>query len=136
MSILWRSWLTFSVVMATVLAILASLSILQHNAILSDLTRGRIAVVAHTTAVAFRAITDLGLPLSAMRNGDEIVARAHDVGVLAAQQVLRIREGGAVPGDLPIAQVTDFAYVVNMRVARDLGRFPPFAFMQIAEVTE
>jgi putative ABC transport system substrate-binding protein len=65
-----------------------------------------------------------------------IAARAYDVGVLAAQQALRILRDGATPGDLPIAQVTDFAYVVNMRVARDLGRFPPFTFMQIAEVTE
>jgi putative ABC transport system substrate-binding protein len=65
-----------------------------------------------------------------------IAARAYDVGQLAAQQALRILEDGATPGDLPIAQVTDFAYVVNMRVARDLGRFPPFTFMQIAEVTE
>jgi predicted MFS family arabinose efflux permease len=75
-SILWRSWLTFSVVIATVLAVLATLSILQHNAILSELIRQRIAVVAHTTAASFRSIVDLGLPLSAMRNGNEIVARA------------------------------------------------------------
>jgi hypothetical protein len=78
LSILWRSWLTFSVVMATVLAVLATLSILQHNAILSDLIRQRIAVVAHTTAASFRSIVDLGLPLSTIRNGDEIVARARE----------------------------------------------------------
>jgi putative ABC transport system substrate-binding protein len=65
-----------------------------------------------------------------------IAARAYDVGVLAAQQALRILRDGATPGDLPIAQVTDFAYVVNMRVAKQLAQFPPFAFMQIAETTE
>jgi len=65
-----------------------------------------------------------------------IAARAYDVGVLAAQQALRILLDGETPGEIPIAQVTDFAYVVNMRAARALGRFPPFAFMQIAEVTE
>ena len=76
MSILWRSWLTFSVVLATVLGVLTTLTILQHSAILSDLVRQRIAVVASTTAAAFRSIVDLGLPLSAMRHGDAVVARA------------------------------------------------------------
>jgi hypothetical protein len=29
--------------------------------------------------------------------------------------------------------VTDFAYVVNMRVARALELYPPLAFLQVAE---
>lgn len=76
MSILWRSCLAFSVVIAIVQGGLALLSVLQHNAILSDLIRQRISVVAQTTATAFQPIIDLGLPLSMMRNGDEIAARA------------------------------------------------------------
>lgn len=62
-----------------------------------------------------------------------IAARMEDVGRLAAEQSLRILRDGAIPGDLPIVQATDFAYVVNMDVAKRLNRFPPFAFLQVAE---
>ena len=62
-----------------------------------------------------------------------IAARGEDIGRLAADQALRILRDGATPGDLPIVRATDFAYVVNMEVARKLGRFPPFAFLQVAE---
>jgi putative ABC transport system substrate-binding protein len=63
-----------------------------------------------------------------------VAARYEDVGRLAADLALRILRDGAVPGELPIAQATDFAYVVNMDVARTLDRYPPFAFLQVAEV--
>jgi putative ABC transport system substrate-binding protein len=63
-----------------------------------------------------------------------IAARLEDVGRLAAEQALRILREGATPGDLPIVRATDFAYVVNMDVAKKLNRFPPFAFLQVAEV--
>jgi len=62
-----------------------------------------------------------------------IAARARDVGRAAAVQVLRILRDGAVPGDLPIERVTDFAYVVNMDVARKLGIFPSVDILQVAE---
>lgn len=64
-----------------------------------------------------------------------IAARVTDIGGLAADQALRILRDGATPGDLPIVRATDFAYVVNMEVARALGRMPPFAFLQVAETT-
>ena len=62
-----------------------------------------------------------------------IAARLEDVGRLAADQALKILRDGATPGELPIVRATDFAYVVNMEVAKKLGRFPPFAFLQVAE---
>ncbi len=62
-----------------------------------------------------------------------IAARYYDIGKLAAGQALRILRDGETPGDLPIVRATDFAYVVNMDVARKLDRIPPFAFLQIAE---
>lgn len=76
MSILGRSWLALSVVIAIVQGVLAFLSVLQHEAILSDLVRQRLAVVAQTTAASFQPIIDLGLPLSAVRGGDALAARA------------------------------------------------------------
>jgi len=57
--------------------------------------------------------------------------RSHPI--MPAEQALRILRDGVSPGELPIARATDFAYVVNMEVARRLGRYPPFSFMQIAE---
>ena len=45
----------------------------------------------------------------------------------------KILVDGAVPGDLPIAAMTDFAHVVNMDVARRLNLFPPVAILQVAE---
>lgn len=62
-----------------------------------------------------------------------IAARAYDVGRVAAEQVLRILRDGETPGDLPIARVTDFAYVVNMDVAKKLDLFPPIEILQVAE---
>ena len=62
-----------------------------------------------------------------------IAARPEEIGRIAVDQALRVLRDGAIPGDLPILQATDFAYVVNMEAARMLGRFPPFAFLQVAE---
>ena len=65
-----------------------------------------------------------------------IAARARDVGRVAADQALRILRDGATPGELPIARVTEFAYVVNMAVARKLNTFPPIDILQIAETLD
>lgn len=62
-----------------------------------------------------------------------VAARYESVGRLAAEQAVRILRDGVAPGDLPIAQATEFAYVVNMDVAKKLDRYPPFEFLQIAE---
>lgn len=72
----FRGWLTFSIVIAVAQGVLALLAILQYNAIFSDLLRQRISVIAQTTANSFKPIVNLGLPMSMMRNGDAIVARA------------------------------------------------------------
>ncbi len=71
-----RSWLIFTVVIGIVQCVLAFLAILQHDAIYSDLVRQRISVIAQTIVASYKPITDLGLPISMIRNGDAIVARA------------------------------------------------------------
>ena len=76
MSILWRSWITFTAIIATVLIVLAALSSLQHNALYSDLIRQRLSVVAQTTADSFRSVVNLGLPISMVRNAREVLVRA------------------------------------------------------------
>jgi MFS family permease/methyl-accepting chemotaxis protein len=76
MSILWRSWITFTAIIATVLIVLAVLSLLQHNALYSDLIRQRLSVVAHTSADSFQSVIKLGLPISMVRNASEVLTRA------------------------------------------------------------
>jgi predicted MFS family arabinose efflux permease/HAMP domain-containing protein len=75
MFILWRSWITFTAIIATVLIVLALLSSLQHNALYSDLIRQRLSVVAQTTADSFKSVVNLGLPISMVRNARQILER-------------------------------------------------------------
>lgn len=62
-----------------------------------------------------------------------IAAQRYDVGLLAADQAVKILRDGVSPGDLPIVRAMEFAYVVNMDVAKTLDRFPPISFLQVAE---
>ena len=63
-----------------------------------------------------------------------IAARAADVGRMAAEQVLKILRDGHTPGDIPIARIQDFAYVVNIGVAQKLNIFPPVDVLRVAEI--
>ena len=79
MSLLWRSWFAYVGIIAIALSVLAFLSVLQHDAVLSRLIQQRLAVVAQTTASSFRAVVDLGLPLSMMRNAKTVLQRAREI---------------------------------------------------------
>ena len=85
MPILWRAWIAFTTIIGIFLAILSVLAVLQHNAILSKLIRQQTAVVVQSTASSFRAVVDLGLPVSTVRNAAEILraARAAKPGISA-----------------------------------------------------
>ena len=63
-----------------------------------------------------------------------IAAWAADVGRMGADQVLKILRDGKSPGDIPIARVQDFAYVVNIGVAQKLNIFPPVDVLRVAEI--
>ncbi len=76
MSILWRSWITFTAIIATVLIVLSLLSSLQHNALYSELIRQRLSVVAQTAADSFQPVVNLGLSISMLRNAREVLVRA------------------------------------------------------------
>lgn len=65
-----------------------------------------------------------------------VAARYYDTGRLAGVQAEKILAGGAEAGDLPIAQMTDYAFVINLAVARQLGMYPPIELLQIAETVE
>lgn len=65
-----------------------------------------------------------------------IAASYYDVGRLAGEQARKILVDGLVPGDIPVARMTKFAYVVNMDVARELNLFPPVEILQFAETVQ
>ena len=76
MAIFWRSWITFTAIIATVLFVLALLATLQHNALYSKLIRQRLSVVAQSAADSFQPVVNLGLPISMVRNAREVLGRA------------------------------------------------------------
>lgn len=62
-----------------------------------------------------------------------VAARDYDVGRLAARQAERVLFEGEAPADLPVLAMEEFAYLVNMRVAKELGHYPPVDFLQFVE---
>lgn len=103
----FRSWIVTTFVIGITLAVLSLLLVLQHNALYSELLRQRVAVIAQTTAETFRPILDLGLPISMLRDGDDIVSRgmAIDPNILAVHSVnpsgIILHSTGQKPATLP-----------------------------------
>jgi putative ABC transport system substrate-binding protein len=62
-----------------------------------------------------------------------VSALEYDVGRLAAQQAEKILFDDQVPGDIPVARITKFSYLVNMAVARRLNLPPPPEFLEFAD---
>ena len=62
-----------------------------------------------------------------------MAARNYDIGRLAGRQAEKILVEGIKPGDLPVAEMTNFAVVINMGVAKKIKRFPTIDLLQIAE---
>ena len=79
MSLLWRNWIAFVAVLATVLSVLGFLAVLQHDVILARLIQERLTVIAETTASSFRSVVNLGLPISTVRNARDVLARAREI---------------------------------------------------------
>jgi putative ABC transport system substrate-binding protein len=63
-----------------------------------------------------------------------VVNRYDQVGRYTARQALRILGGGVKPADIPIELPRRFSYLINLRVARQLGRYPPLPLLDIAEI--
>jgi hypothetical protein len=85
MPLFWRIWLVVSALIALVLAVLTVLGVLQFEAILSALIRGRLEILAQTTQASFRSALALGLPLETIRNARAILehAKASDPAITA-----------------------------------------------------
>jgi putative ABC transport system substrate-binding protein len=65
-----------------------------------------------------------------------VAARDYDVGKLAAKQASAIIVDGKKPGDVPVLAMEEFAYLVNMKVAKKLNLYPPVEFLQFVEKVE
>lgn len=65
-----------------------------------------------------------------------VAARDYDVGKLAGEQVRRILVDGTPAGDIPVLAMDEFAYLVNMKVAKALDLYPPVEFLQFVEKVE
>jgi len=91
-----------------------------------------------------RSAVDHGIPVLSpyerlVRNSHALIsiaARYQDVGALAGRQANSILVEHKMPGDLPVLSVDRYAYVVNMRIAKELNMFPSVEILQIAEIVE
>jgi len=63
-----------------------------------------------------------------------LVAPYDSVGRLAAFKVLQILRDGIPAGRIPIETLSRFSYLVNMRIAHELGVYPPLAVLDYAEI--
>lgn len=63
-----------------------------------------------------------------------LVSRYYSVGQLAASKAVEILIQGRNPKDIPIETLRRFALIINMKVARQLGVYPPIAMLNYAEV--
>lgn len=88
--------------------------------------------------------TARGIPMfspteSAFREGGVLlglISPPAGIGQLAAHQAGQILFHGQQPGDLPSLTLTHHSVLINMRVARTLGIYPPMKLLQFAELTE
>jgi putative ABC transport system substrate-binding protein len=63
-----------------------------------------------------------------------VVNRYFTVGQLTASQAEKILVVKVNPKDIPIVAPPQFSYLVNMRVAKELKRYPPIKVLQVADV--
>lgn len=85
---------------------------------------------------------DMGLPTFAaaelgVREGGALVglvSRYYSVGQLAASKAIEILVEGKKPEQIPIETLKRFSLIINMRVAKTLGVYPPIAMLNYAEI--
>jgi len=90
------------------------------------------------------AATAMGIPVLAAAEAPVldsqalmgVVNRYYTVGQLTAAQAEKILVGKMAPRDIPIEAPRNFSFLVNMRVARELQRYPPMKVLRFAEVVQ
>ncbi|MBX9635481.1 MAG: ABC transporter substrate-binding protein [Magnetospirillum sp.] len=72
-----------------------------------------------------------------MRDGRALVGLVssyYNIGRFTAFKARQILVGGRAAADIPVETLSRFSYVVNMKVARELGIFPPMQVLRYAEL--
>ncbi|GEA58871.1 ABC transporter substrate-binding protein [Vibrio comitans] len=64
-----------------------------------------------------------------------IAANDYEVGKIAALQIEKLFSTDTQAGQLPVLQVEDFAYTVNINIAKVLNLYPPMSLLKIIEIT-
>ncbi len=88
------------------------------------------------------AALEVGLPTFAaaelgVREGGALVglvSRYYSVGQLAAAKAIEVLVQKKKPQDVPIETLKRFSLIINMRIAKSLGIYPPIAMLNYAEV--
>jgi len=75
MNILWRIFSALAAVNLIVLAVFVSLVTIQFEAVLSSSIRERLAVIVENVRDPLTSVSDMGLPLSSLRNADAMLER-------------------------------------------------------------
>lgn len=63
-----------------------------------------------------------------------VVNKYEDVGRFTAHQAEKILFEGKRAGDLPVQLPRRFSFLINLDVARELGRYPPLQLLDVAEL--
>ena len=71
------------------LVVFVAIATIQYGAILSDLTRDRLFVLADTARRPFASVAELGIPIGTVRNADAVLARvaSSDQAIVAIQVI-------------------------------------------------
>ncbi len=65
-----------------------------------------------------------------------VVNRYYTVGQLTASKAEQVLVNKIAPRDIPVVAPPGFSLIVNMRVAKELGRYPPIRVLKIAEIVQ
>ncbi len=75
MTVIWRIFYTLAAINFIVLAVFVFLVTIQFQAVLSGSIRERLAVVVENVRDPFSSVTEMGLPLSSLRNANAMLQR-------------------------------------------------------------
>lgn len=90
-----------------------------------------------TPAALAAGLPTFGAAELAIREGGALVglvSRYYSVGQLAGTKAVDILSHGTPPSRIPIETLKRFSLIINMRIAKSLGIYPPIAMLNYAEL--
>ena len=92
-----------------------------------------------TPAALAAGLPTFGAAELAIREGGALVglvSRYYSVGQLAGTKAVDILSHGTPPSRIPIETLKRFSLIINMRIAKSLGIYPPIAMLNYAELVQ